>query len=133
MKTENGWNCQSFDFSKTELIKINDSSDNHEKVATQNSLQNEEQKNTSQTQATEPQINKNYTEYNIGLYQVGGSNIKAYFHNLPDVNTKRKGYLVSFDRVYVEKVNKEFGYVTFTNPNNVVTKGWIKMNLLIAE
>ena len=55
---------------------------------------------------------------------------KVYFYNKPDELYKRKGYLTNGDQIYVEEIDNNFGYVNFTNPRGLNSKGWIKMKFL---
>jgi len=51
---------------------------------------------------------------------------RAYFHNKPDVNTRRSAYLVpSTDVVKALKDEGEFIYTEFTNSRGKTSKGWV--------
>jgi len=52
---------------------------------------------------------------------------KTFFYDSPDESTKRSGYLVQDDIVFIEKIENGFGYTVFKT-----TKGWLKMSTLIA-
>jgi RNA polymerase subunit RPABC4/transcription elongation factor Spt4 len=52
---------------------------------------------------------------------------KTFFHNEPNASTVRRAYLIEGDKVYVEKTENDFGYVSFTNTKGTVTTGWLKM------
>lgn len=68
---------------------------------------------------------------NFGSYQVNGVvTDRAYFHEEPDLTTKKKSYLTDIDNFKVEKINRDFGYVEFTNSKGNVTKGWLNMEEL---
>jgi len=70
-------------------------------------------------------VNRQVAEAVSGSYT---AREKTFFHSEPDASTVRKAYLIEGDKVYVEKTNNGFGYVTFTNTKGTVTKGWLKMS-----
>ena len=52
---------------------------------------------------------------------------KTYFYSMPDEKTKKGSFLIENDRITVEKTQRNFVYVTFTNEyNGKTTAGWIK-------
>jgi len=55
---------------------------------------------------------------------------RIYFHDLPNDNYVRKAFLVSDEKVYVEKVSNSFGYIEFRNNHGLISKGWIKLKYL---
>lgn len=48
---------------------------------------------------------------------------KAYFHQSPDLKTKRKGYLLKGQFVQIEKIKGDFAYCVYEGEQ--VTKGWM--------
>jgi|688.fasta_scaffold257801_3 hypothetical protein len=52
---------------------------------------------------------------------------KTFFYSMPDEKTKKGSFLIENDRITVEKTQRNFVYVTFTNEyNGKTTAGWIK-------
>jgi hypothetical protein len=52
---------------------------------------------------------------------------KTYFYSSPEDGAKKKSFLIEGDRIMVEKSQRNFVKVTFTNEaNGKVTSGWIK-------
>ena len=52
---------------------------------------------------------------------------KTFFYSKPDDGSKKSAFLIEGDRIMVEKSQRNFVYVTFTNEyNGKVTSGWIK-------
>lgn len=52
---------------------------------------------------------------------------KTFFYSIPDDGSKRSAFLIEGDRIMVEKSQRNFVYVTFTNEyNGKVTSGWLK-------
>lgn len=53
---------------------------------------------------------------------------KTFFYSMPDDSTIKKNvYLIEGDRITVEKSQRNFVYVTFTNEyNGKTTTGWLK-------
>jgi hypothetical protein len=52
---------------------------------------------------------------------------KTFFYKMPDEGTKKGAFLIEGDRITVEKSQRNFVFVTFTNEyNGKVTSGWIK-------
>jgi hypothetical protein len=52
---------------------------------------------------------------------------KTFFYSMPDDGTKKSSFLIEGDRIMVEKSQRNFVFVTFTNEyNGKVTSGWIK-------
>ena len=56
---------------------------------------------------------------------------KTFFHNSPDKQTQREGYLVQGEVVFIEEIKNGFGYTIFTNTEGQKSKGWLKMSELI--
>lgn len=50
---------------------------------------------------------------------------KAYFYTNPDLSTKRKAYMVKGEITSYNKVQGDFFYAEFTNPQGIITKGWM--------
>lgn len=51
---------------------------------------------------------------------------RTYFHSTPEDYTRGKSYLIEGDRVYVEKVQRNFVYVQFYNEySGKSTNGWL--------
>lgn len=69
---------------------------------------------------------------NLGFYKIVPDSIdKVYFYDNPDESFKRKAYLVGGELVKVLKTDTNFGYIEYTNPRGLTSKGWVKMNFLI--
>ena len=52
---------------------------------------------------------------------------KTFFYKMPDEGTKKGAFLIEGDRIMVEKSQRNFVFVTYTNESNgKVTSGWIK-------
>jgi hypothetical protein len=52
---------------------------------------------------------------------------KTFFYKMPDEGTKKGAFLIEGDRITVEKSQRNFVFVTYTNESNgKVTSGWIK-------
>lgn len=63
----------------------------------------------------------------------GNPDQKIYFYNQPDELTKRKAYISTQENVFVQRVEKGFGYVEFTNSNGQISYGWLRMDFLILK
>lgn len=50
---------------------------------------------------------------------------KAYFHQVPNQNTKKDTYLLYGAKIFVSNETQYFVYTTFTNTDGVTSKGWI--------
>ena len=78
--------------------------------------------------------NSNIEQFKAGYYIANGSELrKIYFHNAPDISTRRKAYLSTQETVYVQKVQNNFGYIEFANTNGQTSYGWIEMQYLIVK
>lgn len=52
---------------------------------------------------------------------------KTFFYSMPTDGSQKSAFLIEGDRITVEKSQRNFVYVTFTNAyNGKVTSGWIK-------
>ena len=52
---------------------------------------------------------------------------KTFFYKMPDEGTKKGAFLIEGDRIMVEKSQRNFVFVTYTNESNgKVTSGWLK-------
>jgi hypothetical protein len=53
---------------------------------------------------------------------------RTYFHSKPDDSTIKKNvFIIEGDRIMVEKSQRNFVFVTYTNEStDKVTSGWIK-------
>jgi hypothetical protein len=52
---------------------------------------------------------------------------KTFFYKMPDEGTKKGAFLIEGDRITVEKSQRNFVFVTYTNESNgKVTSGWLK-------
>ena len=52
---------------------------------------------------------------------------KTFFYNMPDESTRKSSYLIQGDRIMVEKSQRNFVYVTFTNEaSGRTTAGWLR-------
>jgi len=69
-------------------------------------------------------ITENSSETNKSYF----ATTKAFFYNEPNDSTIRKAYLGEGDVAVVTKIQNEFGYISFTNSQGQVTKGWVKMS-----
>lgn len=58
---------------------------------------------------------------------------QTFFHDSPDKQTQRKGYLVQGEVVFIEEIKNGFGYTIFTNAKGQESKGWLKMSELIEN
>lgn len=55
---------------------------------------------------------------------------RAYFHNEPNIKSRRNAYLIYGEIVKPMQEKNGFVYVSFTNPKGIKSKGWIlKSNL----
>jgi len=50
---------------------------------------------------------------------------KSYFYDSPDLQTRRKGYLVSSNIITVKKTAGDFAYTVFTGPSGNQSAGWV--------
>ena len=83
----------------------------------------------TKTDSTVPQPEK--PRQIIGQYKVKAS--RAYFHNEPDVNTKRTAYLIPSSDVIAGLDEKNgFIYTEFTNNLGKTSKGWVRNQDLIS-
>lgn len=57
---------------------------------------------------------------------------KVYFHNSPDVTTRRNAYMTSQEKVLVQKIVNGFGYIEFVNDRGQKSFGWLLVKDLIA-
>jgi hypothetical protein len=52
---------------------------------------------------------------------------KTYFYSMPDDGAKKSSYLIEGDIINVQKIQRNFIYVTFTNEySGKTTSGWLK-------
>lgn len=63
-------------------------------------------------------------------YAKGTTTDRIYFHDAPDISTRRQAYIITQETVYVQKIENNFGYVEFTNTQGQTTSGWIEMQYL---
>jgi len=71
-------------------------------------------------------------KYTNGYYVVNGTaGRKVYFHNLPNKSTIRTAYFDTKEKVYVQKIENNFGYVEFVNLKGQASYGWLEMKYLI--
>lgn len=56
------------------------------------------------------------------------SSDRAYFHNSPDISSKRNAYLVKGENGNVIESRNGFVYIVFKNSKDQITKGWININ-----
>lgn len=67
--------------------------------------------------------------YESDYYYVNASKYNyVYFHNTPDVKTRRNAHFDSRELVFVQKIQNGFGYVEFTNDRGQTSKGWIRIS-----
>lgn len=52
---------------------------------------------------------------------------KAYFHNQPDISTRRKGYIIHWNNAVLNPLDEKNGfiYIVFTNHQGQTSKGWL--------
>jgi len=128
MKTEKGWNCQEFDISATNIVKIKEQGETSEHGNAKEEPQEQPQRLGSTSIQTEVEL------LQPGYYIVNGSEKRpVYFHNAPDGSTKRKAYFSTQEDVYVQKFQNDFGYVEFTNTKGETSYGWVEKRHLIAK
>jgi hypothetical protein len=73
-------------------------------------------------------------EFALGLYETKADKVRfVYFHNEPNVLTRRKAYFNSKETVNILKVENSFGYVEFTNSKGQKSKGWLDMRDVILK
>ncbi len=67
----------------------------------------------------------------VSLYKVRS---KAYFHNAPDVATRRKAFINHWNNAVLKplKETDKFIYIVFTNVEGQTSKGWLQKKDLIA-
>ena len=84
---------------------------------------------TSNNQNSETHSN---TDLNISpgnYYYINASNDNpVYFYASPNESDKKQSKFTSFEKVYVESISGNFGFVRFTNTNNQTSKGWIRFS-----
>jgi hypothetical protein len=69
-----------------------------------------------------------------GMYNVNRSNShKVYFHNSPDISSRRAAYFSTQEVVTITKVENGFGYVSFENDRGQKSFGWLDMRELVAK
>jgi serine protease Do len=80
-------------------------------------------------------ININQLDFEEKVHTINNSNDffivsseKAYFHNYPDISSKRNAYIVKGDGGNIIESRNGFIYVIFKNNKNQITKGWININ-----
>jgi len=72
--------------------------------------------------------------YKPGYYIVNGSDRnKVYFHNSPDIATRRKAFINTKETVYVAKIENGFGYIEFESTSGAKSYGWIELTSLISK
>lgn len=52
---------------------------------------------------------------------------KAYFHDLPNPDSKRKAYLIKGEFLDTDKEENGFVYTEFKNAKGIITKGWLDL------
>ena len=53
---------------------------------------------------------------------------KSYFHDAPDLSTKRKAYLVKYDEATLLRTRNGFGFVEFYNfATSKTSSGWMRL------
>ncbi|MEO5889968.1 MAG: protein kinase [Ferruginibacter sp.] len=57
---------------------------------------------------------------------------KAYFHNLPDEDTRRMAWVNANDTITALKETTDFVYTEFYNSKNQLSKGWLRMKDLVS-
>jgi hypothetical protein len=71
------------------------------------------------------------TKYSIGNYVTNGKEDgRAYFHNEPFPSTIRRAYLVTGEKVHINKILNGFGFTEFINLEGKKSIGWIDMTEL---
>ncbi|WP_456311570.1 hypothetical protein [Pseudomonas shirazensis] len=70
-------------------------------------------------------------DFDPGYYVAAGNLIdKIYFYDTPDDTFVRKAFLVGDEKVFVEKISNNFGYIEFRNNRGLISKGWVKLKYL---
>lgn len=59
-------------------------------------------------------------------YVNASSENPVFFYNSANHNDRKKTKFTTYEKVYVESVSGDFGFVRFTNTNNQTSKGWIR-------
>ena len=91
---------------------------------------NNEQVSNYQNSDSQPNTDLNITPGNY--YYVNASNDSpVHFYAFPNENDRKQSKFTSFEKVYVESISGNFGFVRFTNTNNQTSKGWIRFSDLI--
>jgi hypothetical protein len=87
---------------------------------------------TTDTIISKDTLKANKLQLELGKYEViNSTGNRIYFYETSDERFKRKAYLVGKEIVDVIEISNDFGFVIFTNQQNVTSKGWIKMSYLV--
>ncbi len=94
------------------------------KISKENSAQEENAEENRRKDVAEKASKANrFTPYTDAVVAVK----RTYFYSMPDEKTKKGSFLIENDRITVEKSQRNFVYVTFTNEyNGKTTSGWLK-------
>jgi hypothetical protein len=77
---------------------------------------------------TTTQLPAQVSEKSIGYYIVlADTSNYVYFYRQPDISTKKNAHFESSEKVYIQKVENDFGYVDFKNEMGQTSSGWIRM------
>lgn len=72
-------------------------------------------------------INTNNEIIPGNYYYVNGSaGNPVFFYNSPNHNDRKSTKFTTYEKVYVESISNDFGFIRFTNTNNQTSKGWIR-------
>lgn len=56
----------------------------------------------------------------------GSAQNPVFFYNSANNNDRMNSRFTTVEKVYVESISNDFGYVRFTNTNNQTSRGWIR-------
>lgn len=88
-----------------------------------------------ESKTKEPEQKQDTNEKPKPLQSVGEYKVlvaRAYFHNEPDVATKRKGFIPADEDVTAYDEKGDFIYTEFTNKQGIVSKGWLQRSDLVT-
>lgn len=79
-------------------------------------------------QQSTPLLNHSITmDSSYYLTKADNSN-PVYFYSSPDHSTKKSSHFSSNELIFIQKIEKEFGYTEFTNEKGQISKGWLLMH-----
>jgi hypothetical protein len=112
-KLNKGTNQSSGDAEKSESKKDETSQESNEEV-------DEKKREKLASKASKANRFQDYTDAVVVVK-------KTYFYSMPDEGTKKSSFLIEGDRITVEKSQRNYVYVTYTNSySGKTTTGWLK-------